>query len=308
MLSVSVRQIEYVVAVAEHGGVTSAAGALHVSQPALSVSIARLEEHLGKPLFIRRKGCAVVPTSFGRNFLEESNQVLQSMTRLVEPGASRSRQYQPIVMGCFEDLAPMVIGRLHAFVKQQYPEIVLMTKIGDFEWLYDEMTAGRIDFSVTYNLGLDAGFDHRKATSLLPQALLYAEHPLAQRDKISLAELAQYPLILSNQGLSIRHILDLFERCGITPTIAHRAPSFETMRSLIANGIGVGLSYTRPGAAVSYDGLPIVEVGIADDLKPEPIVIASHKLNPPMPVAKKMIDDIAVVIAKAIPGIRNVNL
>jgi DNA-binding transcriptional LysR family regulator len=303
MLSVSIRQIEYVVAVAEHGGVTLAADALHVSQPALSVAISRLEEHLGKPLFIRRKGCAVVPTSFGRIFLEESNQILQSLTRLVEPGAAKAGQYQSIVMGCFEDLAPMVVGRLHAFVKQQYPGIVLTTKIGDFEWLYDEMTAGRIDFSVTYNLGLDAGFDYRKATSLLPQALLYAEHPLAGRGKISLAELARYPLILSNQGLSIRHMLDLFEHCGVTPTIAHRAPSFETMRSLIANGLGVGLSYTRPGVAVSYDGLPIVEVSVADDLKPEPVVIASYKLNPPLPVAEKLISDIVVVVATAIlPG------
>jgi DNA-binding transcriptional LysR family regulator len=302
MLSVSIRQIEYVVAVAEQGGVTSAADSLHVSQPALSVAISRLERHLGNPLFIRRKGCAVVPTSFGRNFLEEANQVLQSLTRLVEPGALRSRRYQPIVIGCFEDLAPLIIGRLHAFVQQRYPDIVLTTKIGGFEWLYDEMMAGRIDFSVTYNLGLDAGFNHRKVSSLLPRALLYAGHPLAKRDQISLAELAQTPLILSNQGLSIGHILDVFQHRGITPTIAHRAPSFETMRSLIANGLGVGLSYTRPGAAVSYDGLPVVEVSVDDDLNPEPVVIASHKLNPPLSVVDQLIDDMAVVIAKVIPG------
>ena len=302
MLSVSIRQIEYVVAVAEHGGVTSAADALHVSQPALSVAISKLEQHLGKALFIRRKGCAVVPTSFGRNFLEESNQVLQSLRRLVEPGASMAGQDQPIVMGCFEDIAPMVIGRMHAFVQQHYPKIILTTRTGSFEWLYDEMTAGRIDFSVTYNIGLDAGFDQRQVTSLLPYALLYAEHPLAGQDSISLAELARYPLILSNQGLSIRHMHDLFEHCGSTPAIRHRAPSFETMRSLIANGLGVGLSYTRPDAAVSYDGLPIVEVNISDDLKPEPVVIASHKSNPPLAVAEKLIDDIAVLIAQVIPA------
>ena len=117
---------------------------------------------------------------------------------------------------------------------------------------------------------------------------------------ISLAELAQQPLVLSNQGLSISHILDLFQHRGITPTIAHRAPSFETMRSLIANGLGVGLAYTRPGTTVSYDGLPVVEVRIADDLNPEPIVIATNRLNPPVPVARKLIDDIIVLIAKAI--------
>ena len=74
------------------------------------------------------------------------------------------------------------------------------------------------------------------------------------------------------------------------------------MRSLVANGLGVGLSYTRPGTAVSYDGLPIVEASIADNLDRESIVIASHKLNPPLPVAEKLIDDIAVVIANAMPA------
>jgi DNA-binding transcriptional LysR family regulator len=107
MLSVSIRQIEYIVAVAEQGGVTAAADALHVSQPALSVAISRLEQHLGNPLFIRRKGCAVLPTAFGRNFLEEANQILQSLTRLVEPGALQTRRYQPIVeVRIADDLNP----------------------------------------------------------------------------------------------------------------------------------------------------------------------------------------------------------
>ena len=296
MLSVSIRQIEYVVAVTEHGGVTAAAEALHVSQPALSVAISGLEEHLGKPLFIRRRGCTVVPTTFGRSFLEQSGQVLEALKQLVEPGATKSVKSQPIVIGCFEDLAPMVIGRMLAYVRQHYPAIVVTTKIGSFEWLYNEMRAGRIDFSITYDLGLDASFERRDITSVLPHALLCADHPLAQSEQVSLAELTREPLILSNQGLSIRHMLDLFKHCENMPTVTHRAPSFETMRSLVANGLGVGLSYTRPKTLTSYDGLSIKTVAIRDDLIPEPIVIAYNRLNSPLPIAEDLIENIVVLV------------
>jgi DNA-binding transcriptional LysR family regulator len=69
MLSVSVRQLEYAIAVSHHGSVSLAANAIHVSQPALSVAIHNLEEHLGQPLFIRRKGSPLMLTSFGRDFM-----------------------------------------------------------------------------------------------------------------------------------------------------------------------------------------------------------------------------------------------
>ena len=283
MLSVSVRQIEYVVAVAEHGGITAAAQALYVSQPALSVAISVLERNLGKTLFIRSKGCAVVPTSFGRNFLKQSDHILQALQKLVYPDAVNSGQYPPIVIGCFEDLAPIVIGRLQACMKLYYPTLVFTTHIGGFEFLYNEMTSGQIDFAITYDLGLDASIARRAITEVQPYALFNAEHTLAGQTSVSLAQLTQEPLILSDQGLSVRHMLDLFKHCEVTPTIAQHAGSFEIMRSLVANDLGVGLAYTRPHSKTSYDGLEIKTLAISDELDAVPIVIASNRLNTPLP-------------------------
>src|SRR2546430_13375970 len=73
-----IRQIEYVVGVVEHGGFTRAADALHVTQPALSEGIRRLEAELGLELF-HRVGRRALLSSAGEAFLEPARQVLRDL-------------------------------------------------------------------------------------------------------------------------------------------------------------------------------------------------------------------------------------
>ena len=91
MLSITLRQLEYAVAVARTGGVTAAAEALNVSQPALSVALSQLEAQIGQPLFLRRAGSAVTPTGYGRGFLEEAERILASLARLTSGATAHAR-------------------------------------------------------------------------------------------------------------------------------------------------------------------------------------------------------------------------
>ena len=293
MRSVSVRQVAYALAVAEQGGVSAAAAALHVSQPALSVAIAGLEEHLGKPLFIRRKGEPVVLTSFGRGFVAEAAQVLAAFDRLVDPDAPVGGQ--PVVIGCFEDLAPMVLGPILARLGRTCPGPAPTTRVYGFERLAEAVLGGEVDFAVTYDLGLDGRFACAAIARLMPHALVGGSHRLAARGEVGLADLAAEPLVLADQGLSVRHILDLFKQRGLAPEIAHRAATLETMRSLVANGLGVGVSYTLPRSPVSYDGRLVHVLKIKDDLPPEPVVLATNRLNPPSRTAGEMMTTIAAM-------------
>ena len=85
MLSLTLRQIEYAVAVGTHGGVSAAAAALHVSQPALSVALGQLEAHLGQPLFLRRAGGRLMPTSFGQHWLTKAEEAVAALSTLADP-------------------------------------------------------------------------------------------------------------------------------------------------------------------------------------------------------------------------------
>jgi DNA-binding transcriptional LysR family regulator len=293
MLSVSLRHIEYAIAVAEYGSVSMAAAAVHVSQPALSVAIAGLEEHIGNPLFIRRKGSPLVLTSFGRDFVDRASLLVTQFEELVEMDVNMAEGRRPLVIGCYEDLGPLLIGPILAESKEHYADANVRIRTGDFDFLSEEMLAGRIDFSVTYDLGIDSSFDTREVASIYPHILLYADHPLTKRKNISLADIATEPLVLVDQEHSLWHMIGLFRGRHLSPRIINRAPTFEIMRSMVANGLGIGLSYTRSLSNLSYDGKPLENREIVDDLLPEPIVIVTNRKNPLSPFAEKLTDWIA---------------
>jgi DNA-binding transcriptional LysR family regulator len=94
-------------------------------------------------------------------------------------------------------------------------------------------------------------------------AFVEIDHPLTGRDELELSDLEDIPLILFNEDLSQGFMRDLFARMHLTPVIQQKVASLEMMRSLAANGVGVGISYSRPPGDLSYDGKPLVTVPIA---------------------------------------------
>lgn len=283
MLYLSLRQLEYVVAVARAGSLTIAAQQMNVSQPALSVALTQVETHLGQRLFLRRKGAPITLSAFGRLFLTDAETLLADAARLESPGGLRQKRLERIVLGIFEDLAPGYLAPLLKLIRTHHPEIEVRTRIATFEALAEGVIASEVDVALTYDLGLDARFQREVFAEVSPQAWFHPLDPMAQRYAITLAELADRPLILSDQGLSIRHMLGLFRPLGVTPRVAHRAASVEVLRSLVANGEGVGISYTNPAGTISHDGLPLVRVPIIDARAREPIVLV-HCGEQPMPL------------------------
>ena len=277
MLSVTIRQLEYAVGVARHGSVSAAAAALNVSQPALSVALVQLEDRLGTSLFLRRNGARVTPSSFGRHFLAEAETVLDTIGRLVRRSSSAARS--PVVLGIYEALAPLLLGPLLATLERDHPLIVLRHQSAGFEALSSALQSGHTDLVVTFNLGLDRSFVKHELARLPLQAVVHATHAFASRLDLRLADVAGEPIILADQGLSRNHMLNVFARHGLPVDIRHGAQTLETMRSLAANGLGVGLSYTRPRPEMSYDGQPLRHVTIVDAEASEPILLVHADRN-----------------------------
>ena len=123
-----------------------------------------------------------------------------------------------------------------------------------FEALTGAILSGQIDLGLTYNLGLDASFNRDVLYRGAPRMWTAPENEITSRSDITLAEIADLPLILSDQGLSIRHMLGLFQTIGLNPVVKHRAASIELLRSLSANGESFGISYTNPPGSTTYDG------------------------------------------------------
>ncbi|GAA4122910.1 LysR family transcriptional regulator [Aminobacter aganoensis] len=290
MLYLSLRQLEYVVAVARAGSLTVAAQQVNVSQPALSVAITQVEDHLKQKLFLRRKGAPVTLTGFGRLFLADAEALLTDAARIENPEGLRQRRLGRVALGVFEDLAPGYLAPLLKLLRMKFPDVEIQTKVATFEVLTEAVLSGDIDVALTYDLGLDASFHRTLYAEVSPQAWFQPTDPLAVQKEVFLADLADRSLILSDQGLSIRHMLGLFRVAGVTPHVAHRAASIEVLRSLAANGEGVGISYANPAGTTSYDGKALVRVPIADARAIEPIVLVHCGEQPaPLPAIQAAI-------------------
>ncbi|WP_085580688.1 LysR family transcriptional regulator [Thalassospira mesophila] len=285
MLYLTLRQIEYVVAVARAGSLAQAAQNLHVSQPALSVALSLVENRLGQKLFIRRKGSPITLTAFAQNYIAEAETLLAQAQRLEDPAALSRIVNGTLTLGCFDDLAPGHLAPVLKALRSGLPDVALRWRICDFESLARNMREGQIDLAITYDLGLDAAFDKTELKAVSPHAFMAPASPLAQRTSISLADLALQPLILFEEGLSIRHMLNLFRHADHNPTVAHRVQSLEVMRSLAANGEGIGIAYTLPPGNFSYDGHPLIAREIGDHSAIEPIILARSNHHPKLAAA-----------------------
>ncbi|TPN74511.1 LysR family transcriptional regulator [Mesorhizobium sp. CU2] len=266
-------QLRYVVAVARYGSVTMAAQALNVSQPSISVAIDHVEDALGHKIFVRQRGSGVALTSFGRGAVAKALQVLGEADELAALGSREADVGGELVLGCFEDLAPYFAPALMRAFAERCPAVTVVIRDESFETLGRRLADSAVDLGLTYDLGLPGHFKRVLLHELRPHALLPAGHVLADKWSVSLAELASYPLITTDQPHSWQHMLDLFLSRGLAPLARTTTSSFELQRSMVANGFGVAVSYTRPFGDKSYDGLPLVCKPISDPLPMQRIIL-----------------------------------
>ncbi len=277
MLSISLKQYGYLVGAADHGNLTAAAASLHVSQPAISVAIAAMEAHFGQAILLRRQGQGVSLTPFGRDVVQQARRVLNQAAQAERLREDRGPLAGQVVFGSYLDLAAYYVpGLLRGFARK-HAGVAITLRTVDFETVSPQLESGAIDLALSFGLGLGPAIERTVLEQQRPHAIVAADHPLATRRSVSLRQLAHYPLVLADQALSREHILALFSAAGVEVGAMLQAGTFEFLRGLVANGLGVAVVYSRPRSDRSYDGKKIVELAIADDVPSHPILLARLK-------------------------------
>lgn len=274
MMHVSLRQLEYFVAAARHGGAARAAAALNVSQPSISKAIADLEVLWGEPLFVRLHARGLELTAAGSARHREAHALLEQARALERPRSDvLSGQLR---VGCLSTLAPRWVAAILARLRSDYPGITVQLHEADTETLTRLLERGGLDIALLYDLGLARpGVRIEALADLAPYALLPWGHRLAAQASVRLADLAAEPLVLIDLPHSREYFLSLFRDAGVAPTIAWEASSLEMVRSMVANGLGVSVLTTRPVQDRSQDGLRIACRRLRGPLAPQAVVLAS---------------------------------
>lgn len=279
MIPLTLRQLTYFVAVAEHGGTSQAAEILNVSQPAVSLAIKQLEETLGQALFVRRHAQGLTLTAFGRQKLSEARFLLaQANAWVASPDGSRHHGW--IDVGCFVTLGPHHMPSIIRRFGQEHPGIHVRLHEADIQQLHDLVENGSIEVALMYDLNLARSARLETVGELRPHVLVGADHPLAGREQVSLRDIAEQPFILINLPHSRDYFLSLFRLAGVTPSVIMETQSLEMVRGMVANGHGVSLLVTKPHAGTSYDGRRLVTLELTDPVPPQKVVIATSPNYP----------------------------
>ena len=241
----NLRQLRQFVTLAETGNFHRAAEMLHMAQPPLSVSIRKLEEEMGEALFERRS-TGVFLTTGGEAMLADARLTLfhaeQCRQAVMD---ARQGQGGLLRMGIIGSATYALLPELIPSLRERFPKIELELTEATSSEILDGLVSRRFDVGfVRYPVLHPAPFE------LLPMdrddfVLAVSEHsPLAAHDAIALSDAARQPFIMYPQdkvpGLSTLALM----RCqlsGFTPRVAQEAMQVQTIMSLVASGLGVGL-------------------------------------------------------------------
>jgi DNA-binding transcriptional LysR family regulator len=260
MPSFTLRQLECFLAAAQEGSVTAAADRLHLSQSAVSVALAKLEGAVGVQLFVRDHARGLLLTDPGRDMIGRAERLLEDAELLADSALTRDRSVAGTLnVSCFSTLAPYLLPRALELLGASHPELhVACVEQPTFETLERSLLDGSCELGLAYDHGLPDYLTAEAVAEVRPHALLAADHRLAGREAVSLAELAAEPYVLFDVAQASTYLLSLFRAVGAAPSVRYRTRSVLLLHSLVARGLGFSILNQRPAQLTSVDGVPFL--------------------------------------------------
>jgi DNA-binding transcriptional LysR family regulator len=246
------RQLEIYRAVMMSGSASRASELLDITQPAVSRSIADLEQSVAFALFDRVRG-RLVPTPEGQMFFRD---VVSSFVGLdtLRSSAARIRDFGSgsIRVASLAALGSTLVPRAISAFNKQHPQIAITLQVRFSSAVRDSVASGQFDIGLAADEVDVSGVDHRSFQSIRALCALPPGHPLARKEVITPADLDGQPFIaLSPEDRARARLTQALDEAGSKPRILVETPYSTTVCALVLEGVGVGI--VNPG---SIDGFP----------------------------------------------------
>ena len=258
----NLRDLQYLVALAEYRHFGRAAEASFVSQPTLSTQIRKLEDELGVAL-VERTPRKVLLTDVGSQIVARARDVLNGVEQ-IKGIALRTRDPEAgsMRLGIFPTLAPYLLPHVMPQISKRFPRLELLLVEEKTEIVLSRLREGRLDAAI---VALPVHDDTLHAEFLFEEPFVLAvpqSHPLARRHDLKLADLADQSLLLLEDGHCLREqALEVCHMAGAGERSGFRATSLETLRQMVASNVGITLLPTlsvKPPVAQA-DNVHLVE-------------------------------------------------
>lgn len=238
----NLRDLRYLVALADTRHFGKAADKSFVSQPTLSAQIKKLETYLGVQL-IERQPRKVTLTETAEKILPLARRMLQDSEAIVSMARN---EHDPlsgkINVALIPTIGPYLLPLMMRRLRKQLPDLKVMLYEYQTEPLLEKLRAGEIELGI---LALPVPLDGLESANLYEEPFtvaMPASHPLAKRAQLKLDDLSGESLLLLEDGHCLRdQALDVCSRIDVKENEDYRATSLETLRQMVAAGLGVTL-------------------------------------------------------------------
>ncbi|PHM28672.1 HTH-type transcriptional regulator CysB [Xenorhabdus budapestensis] len=239
------QQLRYIVEVVNHNlNVSSTAEGLYTSQPGISKQVRMLEDELGIQIFARSGKHLTHVTPAGEEIVRISREVLSKIDSIRSVASEHT----------YPDRGSLYIATTHTqaryalppiikgFIKR-YPNVSLHMHQGSPTQIAEEVCKGNSDFAIaTEALHLYSDLIMLPCYHWNRSVVVTKDHPLAERQNVTIEELAEYPIVTYTFGFTGRSELDVaFDRAGLKPKIVFTATDADVIKTYVRLGLGVGV-------------------------------------------------------------------
>jgi LysR family hydrogen peroxide-inducible transcriptional activator len=242
MADIKLKDLRYLVAVADALHFGRAAERCFVSQPTLSAQLKKLEQYLGVQL-IERQPNNVSLTAAGEQIVARARRILEASDEVVtlarahrDPLAGRLR------VALLPTIGPYLLPRVSQAIRRALPRLELRLYEYQTAPMLEKLRCGELDLGV---LALPVELEGLEARELFAEPFTVAvpdRHRLAKRERVQVADLEDETLLLLEEGHCLRdQALEVCSRVGVGESQDFRATSLETLRQMVATGAGVTL-------------------------------------------------------------------
>jgi len=253
-----IEQLEYIAAVTRFGSLRRASDELHVSQPALSEAVSKLERELGLPLLDRQRSGARISRP-GRELLPAMIEVLDAVQRLKDSAGDQVSGARMVRAGTVNAGTPAILFPAAAEVRRELPGTAVEIVTTQSADIHQGLVEGGLDLGLVNVLPQDDVPQELRAIELLsghPVVCCRVDSPLAVLEAVGTDDLARQPLIAMRAGyLMHRFIARLYD--GEPPAPSYSTDGAEMGKLMVADGLGVTV---LPDYSIDAD--PLVRAGV----------------------------------------------
>ncbi|AJY76747.1 LysR family transcriptional regulator [Paenibacillus beijingensis] len=237
-----IRHLEYVLEVVRHESFTKAAEALHITQPTISKMIKNLEDELGTTLFVR-SGKKVKLTDAGQAIVSQSQDIVRLFKNLQSELEDVTNFRKGLVrIGLPPMISSAVFPRVMGRFMASYPNLTIRLVEEGALKVESEVASGEVDVGIVLLPTRDDRFNFFPVIKESLRVVLHPTHPLADKSKLTLAELEHESFIMYREDFALHvKISEECARLGFKPKVLLESAQWDFIYEMTAANVGISL-------------------------------------------------------------------